>query len=304
LVLAPDGVHPPSSIRKASWAVFGRPPGGPAPPCRYTLSDDGDTVDRGGVAAGVHPGRKVVPGVRLARPRASSRNMVESRRRSTVYEALMLTGRHHDARPAGNATSATGFTRCHRSLGLETPDRTAPLHPRMDVGLRGRSEPIVFRQTSRGPGECGGRRWVGGPTSPSTSTRSSNPSLSWADVEWLRVDVGAGRFVLKGQFQSVDDAVLAGRRRAVDAIALFESRRPATRFGPPDNRLSFGAPCADAVRGVCVEIHLATAAWRPRGATSSRPWRWAPRGLHGREGRICTVTSAARPAEPGRSTGC
>lgn len=71
-----------------------------------------------------------------------------------------------------------------------------------------------------------------------------DPSLSWADVEWLR-SVWDGPIVVKG-VQTVDDAVLAADR-GVDAIAL--SNHGGRQLDGAPAPFSLVAPVADAVGG-------------------------------------------------------
>jgi L-lactate dehydrogenase (cytochrome) len=190
--------------------------------------------------AAVCPGRKWFQ-VYVWRDRGLVKDMVD-RAGEHGYEALMLTvdttmlgRRERDVRH--------GFAMPPK-LGLETLIDGA-LHPGWTWAFV-RSEPIVFANIA-GRGTA-----VGDGASAVNLAEHVNsqfdPSLSWADVEWLR-SMWNGPIVLKG-IQSVDDAVLAADA-GVDAIAL--SNHGGRQLDSAPTPLSLVAPCADAV-GDRVEI--------------------------------------------------
>ena len=142
------------------------------------------------------------------------------------YEALVLT------------VDTAVFGRRERDVrrGFSLPPTIGPgTHRRrraasgLDVGVRAqRADPLRQRRRPRRR-----RRRLAGRRCRTTSTPSSIPALSWADVEWLR-SVWDGPIVLKG-IQTVDDAVLAadaGRRRD----RAVEPRRPPARRRARDVR--------------------------------------------------------------------
>ena len=101
-----------------------------------------------------------------------------------------------------------------------------------------RSEPIRFANLSGSSVEDGN-------TAVSLAAQVNSqfdPSLSWADVEWMR-SVWDGPIVIKG-IQTVADAVLAADA-GVDAIAL--SNHGGRQLDTAPATLDLVAPCVDAV---------------------------------------------------------
>ena len=152
-----------------------------------------------------------------------------------------------------------------------------------------RSEPIRFANVVG--------RDVGDGASPVTLSDYINtqfdPSLSWADVDWLR-SVWDGPIVLKG-IQTVDDARLAADA-GVDAIAL--SNHGGRQLDGAPATFDLVAPVADAVGGR-IEIICDGGVRRGsdivkarRGRRRPPPWPAAP-----------TSTASAPPAS-GASTAC
>ena len=140
--------------------------------------------------------------------RGLSRELVE-RARDNGYKAIMLTvdtpvfgRRERDVR--------RGFT-LPPKIGLET-FVDGVLHPKWTWDFI-RSEPITFSAVA-------GRRSVDGSTAVTLSdyvNSQFDPTLSWADLEWIR-EVSGLPLMLKG-IQSVEDAKRAAEL-GVDAIAL------------------------------------------------------------------------------------
>lgn len=140
--------------------------------------------------------------------RGLSRELVE-RARDNGYKAIMLTvdtpvfgRRERDVR--------RGFT-LPPKIGLET-FVDGVLHPKWTWDFV-RSEPITFSAVA-------GRKSVDGSTAVTLSdyvNSQFDPTLSWADLEWIR-EVSGLPLMLKG-IQSVEDAKRAAEL-GVDAIAL------------------------------------------------------------------------------------
>ena len=234
LVLAPTGftriVDPQGELAVARAAARAQLP--------YTLSTMA-TRSIEEVAAVCH-GRKWFQ-VYVWRDRGLVKDMVD-RAAEHGYEALVLTvdttmlgRRERDVRH--------GFT-LPPKIGLETLIDGA-LHPGWTWAFV-RSEPIMFANIA-GRGSA-----VGDGASAVNLAQQVNeqfdPTLSWADVEWLR-SMWNGHIVIKG-IQSVEDAVLAANA-GVDAIAL--SNHGGRQLDSAPSPLSLVAPCADAV-GDRVEI--------------------------------------------------
>jgi len=169
------------------------------------------------------------------RDRALVEDMI-SRAASADYEALVLT------------VDTAVFGRRERDVrrGFSLPPKIGPstivdgvLHPAWTWAFV-RSEPILFANVIG--------RHVGDGSSPVTLADYINsqfdPTLSWADVEWLR-SVWDGRIVVKG-IQTVDDAVIAADV-GVDAIAL--SNHGGRQLDGAPAAFSLVAPVADAVGG-------------------------------------------------------
>jgi L-lactate dehydrogenase (cytochrome) len=169
------------------------------------------------------------------RDRELVKEMID-RAASARYEALVLT------------VDTTVFGRRERDVrrGFSLPPTIGPstvidgaLHPSWTWKFV-RSEPIRFANVAG--------RDVGDGASPVNLSDYINsqfdPSLSWADVDWLR-SVWDGPIVLKG-IQGVEDAVLAAET-GVDAIALSNHGGRQLDGAPP--AFSLVAPVADAVGG-------------------------------------------------------
>ncbi len=169
------------------------------------------------------------------RDRALVREMIE-RAAAARYEALVLT------------VDTAVFGRRERDVrrGFSLPPTIGPrtfvdgmLHPGWTMAFV-RSEPIRFANVLG--------REVGDGASPVNLSDYINaqfdPSLSWADVEWLR-SVWHGPIVLKG-IQTVADAQLAVDH-GVDAIAL--SNHGGRQLDGAPAAFSLVAPVADAVGG-------------------------------------------------------
>jgi len=207
LVLAPTGftriVDPQGELAVARAAARARLP--------YTLSTMATrSIEE---VASVSRGRKWFQ-VYVWRDRGLVKDMVD-RAAEHDYEALVLTvdttmlgRRERDVRH--------GFT-LPPKIGLETLIDGA-LHPSWTWAFV-RSDPIMFANIA-GRGSA-----VGDGASAVNLAQQVNeqfdPTLSWADVEWLR-SMWNGRIVIKG-IQSVEDAVLAADAGA-DAIALSRRR--------------------------------------------------------------------------------
>jgi L-lactate dehydrogenase (cytochrome) len=167
------------------------------------------------------------------RDRALVKEMVD-RAAAASYEALVLTvdtavlgRRERDVRRGFSLPPAVGA-------------RTfvdGALHPSWTYAFL-RSEPIRFANVVG--------RDVGDGASPVSLSEYINtqfdPSLSWADVEWLR-SLWSGRIVVKG-IQTVADAVLAAES-GVDAIAL--SNHGGRQLDGAPAAFDLVAPVADAV---------------------------------------------------------
>lgn len=169
------------------------------------------------------------------RDRGLVHEMIE-RAAAAHYEALVLTvdtavlgRRERDVR--------RGFS-LPPTIGARTIVDGA-LHPGWTWSFV-RSEPIRFANVAG--------RDVGDGASPVTLSDYINtqfdPSLSWADVDWLR-SVWPGPIVLKG-VQTVDDAVLAAGA-GVDAVAL--SNHGGRQLDGAPAAFDLVAPVADAVGG-------------------------------------------------------
>jgi L-lactate dehydrogenase (cytochrome) len=169
------------------------------------------------------------------RDRGLVKEMID-RAAAARYEALMLT------------VDTAVFGRRERDVrrGFALPPTIGPrtiidgaLHPEWTWKFV-RSEPIRFANVVG--------RDVGDGASPVTLSDYINaqfdPSLSWADVEWLR-SVWDGPIVLKG-IQTVEDAILAADA-GVDAIAL--SNHGGRQLDGAPAALTLVAPVADAVGG-------------------------------------------------------
>ena len=120
-----------------------------------------------------------------------------------------------------------------------------------------------------------------------------DPSLSWADLDWIRT-VWDGPIIVKG-IQTVDDAVLAAEA-GVDAISLSNHGGRQLDSAPPI--VDLVAPVA-AGRGRPASRSSATAGCAAA-ATSSRPSPWAPPPAPS-AGPTCTAWA---PAASGASTTC
>jgi len=169
------------------------------------------------------------------RDRGLVREMIE-RAASARFEALVLT------------VDTAVFGRRERDVrrGFSLPPMIGPgtlvdgaLHPAWTWNLV-RNEPIRFANVLG--------RDVGDGASPVNLSDYINsqfdPSLSWADVDWLR-SVWNGPIVVKG-IQTVDDAILAADA-GVDAIAL--SNHGGRQLDGAPAAFSLVAPVADAVAG-------------------------------------------------------
>jgi len=234
LVLAPTGftriVDPQGELAVARAAARANLP--------YTLS----TMSTRSIeeVAAVSRGRKWFQ-VYVWRDRGLVKDMVD-RAAEHGYEALVLTvdttmlgRRERDVRH--------GFT-LPPKIGLETLIDGA-LHPGWTWAFV-RSEPIIFANIAgRGTAVGDGASAV---NLAEHVNEQFDPSLSWADVEWLR-SMWNGPIVIKG-IQSVDDAILAADA-GVEAIAL--SNHGGRQLDSAPSPLSLVAPCADAV-GDRIEI--------------------------------------------------
>ncbi len=169
------------------------------------------------------------------RDRALVKEMID-RAKAARYEALVLTV----------DTVVHGRRERDVRRGFELPPKIGPgtfvdgaLHPAWTWAFV-RSEPIRFANVVG--------REVGDGASPVTLADYINtqfdPTLSWADVEWLR-SVWDGRIVLKG-VQTVADAVIAADN-GVDAIAL--SNHGGRQLDGAPATFTLVAPVADAVGG-------------------------------------------------------
>jgi L-lactate dehydrogenase (cytochrome) len=169
------------------------------------------------------------------RDRGLVKEMVD-RAAAARFEALVLT------------VDTAVFGRRERDVrrGFALPPTIGPgtlidgaLHPEWTLKFV-RSEPIRFANVVG--------RDVGDGASPVTLADYINtqfdPSLSWADVEWLR-SVWNGPLVLKG-VQTVEDAVLAADA-GVEAIAL--SNHGGRQLDGAPAPFALVAPVADAVGG-------------------------------------------------------
>ena len=158
------------------------------------------------------------------------------RARDARYEALVLT------------VDTAVFGRRERDVrrGFSLPPTIGPrtivdgaLHPGWTFAFV-RGEPIRFANVVGSD--------VGDGASPVTLSDYVNsqfdPSLSWADVDWLR-SVWDGPIVVKG-IQTVADAVLAAER-SVDAVAL--SNHGGRQLDGAPAAFGLVAPVADAVAG-------------------------------------------------------
>jgi L-lactate dehydrogenase (cytochrome) len=234
LVLAPTGftriVDPQGELAVARAAARADLP--------YTLS----TMSTRSIeeVAAVSRGRKWFQ-VYVWRDRGLVKDMVD-RAAEHGYEALVLT------------VDTTMLGRRERDVrhGFTLPPKIGPetlidgaLHPGWTWAFV-RSEPIVFANIAgRGTAVGDGASAV---NLAEHVNEQFDPSLSWADVEWLR-SMWNGPIVIKG-IQSVDDAVLAADA-GIDAIAL--SNHGGRQLDSAPSPLSLVAPCADAV-GDRVEI--------------------------------------------------
>jgi L-lactate dehydrogenase (cytochrome) len=167
------------------------------------------------------------------RDRALVKEMVD-RAAAASYEALVLTV----------DTAVLGRRERDVRRGFSLPPAVGPrtfvdgaLHPSWTYAFL-RSEPIRFANVVG--------RDVGDGASPVSLSEYINtqfdPSLSWADVEWLR-SLWSGRIVVKG-IQTVADAVLAAES-GVDAIAL--SNHGGRQLDGAPAAFDLVAPVADAV---------------------------------------------------------
>jgi L-lactate dehydrogenase (cytochrome) len=167
------------------------------------------------------------------RDRGLVHDMVD-RAAAASYEALVLTV----------DTAVLGRRERDVRRGFSLPPAIGPgtivdglLHPGWTLDFV-RSEPIRFANVVG--------RHVGDGASPVTLADYVNaqfdPSLSWADVEWLR-SIWDGPIVVKG-IQTVDDAVLAADA-GVDAIAL--SNHGGRQLDGAPAIFDLVAPVADAV---------------------------------------------------------
>ena len=152
------------------------------------------------------------------------------------YEALVLTV----------DTAVLGRRERDVRRGFTLPPTIGPstlldglLHPRWTLDLV-RHEPIRFANVVG--------REVGDGSSPVTLSDYINsqfdPTLSWADVEWLR-SIWDGPIVVKG-IQRVDDAVIAAES-GVDAVVL--SNHGGRQLDGAPAPLTLVAPVAEAVAG-------------------------------------------------------
>jgi len=167
------------------------------------------------------------------RDRGLVRDMVD-RAAAASYEALVLTV----------DTAVLGRRERDVRRGFSLPPAIGPgtivdglLHPGWTLSFV-RSEPIRFANVVG--------RDAGDGASPVTLADYVNaqfdPSLSWADVEWLR-SIWDGPIVVKG-IQTVDDAVLAADA-GVEAIAL--SNHGGRQLDGAPATFNLVAPVADAV---------------------------------------------------------
>ena len=234
LVLAPTGftriVDPQGELAVSRAAARADLP--------YTLS----TMSTRSIeeVAAVSRGRKWFQ-VYVWRDRGLVKDMVD-RAAEHGYEALVLT------------VDTTMLGRRERDVrhGFTLPPKIGPetlidgaLHPGWTWAFV-RSEPIIFANIAgRGTAVGDGASAV---NLAEHVNEQFDPSLSWADVEWLR-SMWNGPIVIKG-IQSVEDAVLAAHA-GIDAIAL--SNHGGRQLDSAPSPLSLVAPCADAV-GDRVEI--------------------------------------------------
>lgn len=169
------------------------------------------------------------------RDRGLVAEMIE-RAAAARYEALVLT------------VDTAVFGRRERDVrrGFSLPPAIGPatvldglLHPAWTIGLL-RNEPIRFANVIG--------RDVGDGSSPVTLADYINgqfdPSLSWADVDWLR-SVWDGKVVVKG-IQRVEDAVRAAEA-GVDAVVL--SNHGGRQLDGAPATFPLVAPVAEAVAG-------------------------------------------------------
>ena len=169
------------------------------------------------------------------RDRQLVKEMID-RAAAAQYEALVLTV----------DTAVLGRRERDVRRGFALPPSIGPgtiidgaLHPGWTWSFL-RSEPIRFANVVG--------REVGDGASPVTLSDYVNtqfdPSLSWADVEWLR-SVWSGPIVIKG-IQSVEDALIAADM-GVEAIAL--SNHGGRQLDGAPSAFSLVAPVADAIGG-------------------------------------------------------
>lgn len=229
LILSPTGftriVNPPGELDVARAAA--------AKDIPYTLSTLGtrsiEEVSR------VSTGRKWFQ-VYVWKDRGLVKDMFD-RAAGCGYEAIMVTvdtavlgRRERDVR--------RGFTLPPR-IGLTTLVDGA-LHPAWTWAFV-RAEPILFANV------VGSANPVDGSTPVSLAEHVNaqfDPSLSWADVEWMRAN-WSGPVIIKG-IQTVDDAKLAVEH-GIDAIALSNHGGRQLDTAPPP--ISLVEPVAQAVGG-------------------------------------------------------
>jgi L-lactate dehydrogenase (cytochrome) len=203
----------------------------------YTLSTLGTrSIEE---VASVSGGRKWFQ-VYVWKDRGLVKDMLD-RAANTGYEAIMITvdtamlgRRERDVR--------RGFT-LPPKIGLSTLIDGA-LHPAWTWAFV-RAEPIVFANVA-------GSTDADGSTAVSLSeyiNSQFDPSLSWADIEWMRAN-WSGPVIIKG-IQTVDDAKLAVDN-GVDAIAL--SNHGGRQLDGAPTPIELVEPVAQAVGG-SIEIY-------------------------------------------------
>ena len=214
----------------------------------------------------------LVPGVRLARPRARQGDDRAGGERR--LRGARAHGRHRGARTP-RARRAPRVHAAAEDRARHAGRRRAP--PGVDLGLRARRADQVRQRRRSGRGRRQRRRC----RSPTTSTSQFDPALSWHDVEWIR-SVWDGPIVVKG-IQTVADARPRGRcrrrgHRPVEprrsparlraGAASTSSPRSPTRSGTA-SRSSATAACGGAATSSRRSRSARARAW-PGGRTSTR----------------------------------